>query len=47
MKLVFTEAGWKDYLWWQDNNRRLLKRVNDLGTDIRRNPFDGVGKPNL
>ncbi len=45
MKLVFTEAGWKDYLWWQDNNRRLLKRVNDLIKDIRRNPFDGVGKP--
>ena len=24
MKLVFTEAGWKDYVWWQDNNRKLL-----------------------
>jgi len=45
MKLVFTEASWKDYLWWQDNNRKLLKRVNDLVKDIRRNPFDGVGKP--
>ena len=45
MKLVFTEAGWKDYLWRQDNNRKLLKRINDLVKEIQRNPFDGVGKP--
>ena len=30
MKLVFAERGWKDYLWFQENDRKLLKRVNKL-----------------
>ena len=30
MKLVFTELGWEDYLWFQDNDRQLLKRINLL-----------------
>lgn len=45
MKLVFTELGWQDYLWFQDNNRKLIKRINLLIKDIKRNPFSGIGKP--
>lgn len=45
MKLVFTESAWKDYLWFQENNRRLLKRINELIKDAMRNSSEGLGKP--
>ncbi|MEM7115608.1 MAG: Txe/YoeB family addiction module toxin [Chloroflexota bacterium] len=45
MKLVFTSTAWKDYLWLQENDRKLLRRVNLLIKDAMRSPFDGVGKP--
>jgi toxin YoeB len=45
MKLTFTEAGWNDYLWFQDTDKKLLKRINLLIKDTLRNPFEGIGKP--
>ncbi len=45
MKIAFTEAGWEDYLWFQQNDRKRLKRINALIKDVIRNPFDGLGKP--
>ena len=45
MKIQFTESGWNDYLSWQANDRRLLKRINQLIDDIRRNGNEGIGKP--
>lgn len=45
MKITFTEVSWSDYLWLQENDKKLLKRVNLLVKDITRNPFDGIGKP--
>ncbi|WP_424102539.1 Txe/YoeB family addiction module toxin [Moorena producens] len=45
MKITFTEASWSDYIWLQENDKMLLKRVNLLVRDIIRNPFDGIGKP--
>lgn len=45
MKLVFTELGWEDYLWFQDNDRQLLKRINLLVRDALRSPEGGLGKP--
>jgi toxin YoeB len=45
MRLVFTEAAWQDYLWFQENNHKLLKRVNLLIKDTQRSPFEGLGKP--
>lgn len=45
MKLTFTEAGWDDYLWFQDTDKKLLKRINLLIKDALRNPFEGIGKP--
>jgi toxin YoeB len=45
MKLVFTEPAWKDYLWFQKNDRKLLQRINSLIKDAMRAPFEGVGKP--
>jgi toxin YoeB len=45
MKISFTEVAWDNYLWLQENDKKLLKRVNLLVKDILRNPFDGIGKP--
>ena len=45
MKIAFTEAGWEDYLWFQENDRKRLKRINALIKDAIRNPFEGLGKP--
>ena len=45
MKLVFTESAWKDYLWFQENDRRLLKRINTLIREAMRTPTEGIGKP--
>jgi toxin YoeB len=45
MKLCFTPTAWDDYLWFQENNRKLLKRINLLIQDALRSPFEGIGKP--
>lgn len=45
MKVIFTEASWKDYLWFQENDRKLLKRINNFIKEIKRSPFEGTGKP--
>ncbi len=37
--------AWKDYLYWQTQDKKMLKRINQLVKDIRRNPFEGIGKP--
>lgn len=42
MKITFTDISWSDYLWLQENDKKLLKRVNLLVKDIIRNPFDGM-----
>ena len=36
MKLIFTELGWEDYLWFQTNERKLVKKINTLIQDIQR-----------
>ena len=45
MKLKWDEDAWNDYLYWQKQDKKTLKRINALLTDIMRNPFDGIGKP--
>ena len=45
MKLVWDEGAWEDYLWWQGQDRKTLKRINTLIKDIARNGNDGIGKP--
>ena len=41
----FTEQAWKDYVSWQQEDKKILKRINRLIEDIKRNPFEGIGKP--
>ncbi|ARB27661.1 Txe/YoeB family addiction module toxin [Pseudomonas tolaasii] len=45
MKILFTPEGWDDYLWFQQNDKTGLKRINLLIKAIQRDPFEGVGKP--
>jgi len=45
MKLLFSEHAWEDYLYWQQTDRRTLKRINSLIKAIKRSPFEGIGKP--
>ena len=43
--LAFSESGWDDYLYWQTEDKKTLKRINQLLQDILRNGYDGIGKP--
>ena len=43
--LAWTQEAWKDYLYWQGQDRKTLKRINKLILDAQRNPFEGIGKP--
>lgn len=45
MKLIFAEQAWEDYLFWQETDKKILKRINALIKDIIRTPFEGIGKP--
>ena len=45
MRLSWLPNGWKDYLYWQEKDRKILQRVNDVIRDTLRNPFSGIGKP--
>jgi len=47
MIIGFADRGWEDYQYWLVNDKKILKRVNLLIKDIKRNPYDknGIGKP--
>lgn len=45
MKLIFSENAWEDYLYWQKTDKKIHNRINKLVKEIKREPFEGVGKP--
>ena len=45
MKLKWDETAWDDYLYWQGQDKKVLKRINALLQDTVRSPFEGIGKP--
>jgi len=45
MMISFRERAWQDYLYWQETDKQILKRINALIKDIQRSPFAGIGKP--
>ena len=45
MNLLWTEAAWEDYLHWQQADPKILKKINALIKEIKRDPFTGSGKP--
>ena len=45
MKYVFVDESWEDYVFWQETDKKIVRRINELLKDISRNPFSGIGKP--
>jgi toxin YoeB len=45
MNIQFSSRGFEDYVYWQNFDKRILKKVNDLLRDISRNSYEGIGKP--
>lgn len=45
MNKAFTDIGWEDYLYWQTEDRKTLRKINALLKDIERNGNEGLGKP--
>lgn len=45
MILSWSDEAWEDYLYWQSTDKQILKRINMLIKEIKRTPFEGVGKP--
>lgn len=45
MNKAFTDIGWEDYLYWQTEDRKMLRKINTLLKNIERNGNEGIGKP--
>lgn len=45
MKLVFADEAWEDYLYWQKQDKSVVRRINELIAACQRDPFVGIGKP--
>lgn len=45
MRLLWEDRAWEDYLYWQMQDKKTLKRINALINDMKRTPFEGMGKP--
>ena len=43
--LAWTKEAWSDYVYWQGQNKKTLKRINKLILNVKRAPFEGIGKP--
>jgi len=45
VKLIFADEAWEDYLYWQQQEKRMVDRINKLIRETQREPFSGIGKP--
>ena len=45
MKTLWFEEAWEDYIYWQTQDKKTLKRINQLLQDTQRNNYNGIGKP--
>ena len=45
MNLLFFSKAWDDYLFWQQTDKKVLKKINDLIKEVSRSPYEGTGKP--
>ena len=43
--LCWTDEAWNDYIYWPSQDKKTLKRINNLIADVKRSPFEGIGKP--
>ncbi|MDR0949097.1 MAG: Txe/YoeB family addiction module toxin [Lachnospiraceae bacterium] len=47
MRLIWDEEAWNDYLYWQTQDKKTHKRINQLVKDCQRNGYNGIGKPEM
>lgn len=45
MRITFSKNAWEEYVSWQQEDKKILRKINDLIKDIQRTPFEGLGKP--
>jgi len=45
MRIVFSKISWEDYTSWLNEDKKMLKKINNLIKDIQKNPYKGIGKP--
>ena len=45
MNKIWSDDAWEDYVGWQTEDKKTLKRINLLLKDVERHPFDGIGNP--
>ena len=45
MDIFWDKTAWEDYLYWQDNDKKVLRKINSLIKESQRTPFNGTGKP--
>ncbi len=45
MEIVFLKVAWEDYLSWQKEDEKMVKKINELIRQCQRTPFEGIGKP--
>jgi toxin YoeB len=45
MTFFFADEAWEDYLYWQQTDKKILRRINELIREIQRTPYAGIGKP--
>ena len=45
MKLIWSDRSWDEYVDWQNKDKKLLKKINSLIKEIKRDPYNGIGKP--
>ena len=45
MSVIFSKNAWEDYTSWLTEDKKMLRKINELIKDIQRNPYSGIGKP--
>ncbi len=45
MRIVFTKISWEDYTSWQKDDKKMVKKINELIKEVIRSPYEGIGKP--
>ncbi|HTI17372.1 MAG TPA: Txe/YoeB family addiction module toxin [Trinickia sp.] len=45
LNIMWTAEAWDDYVYWQGQDKKTLRRINQLVKDVQRAPFEGIGKP--
>ncbi|MBP9029477.1 MAG: Txe/YoeB family addiction module toxin, partial [Bacteroidales bacterium] len=44
-RITFSKNSWEEYISWQNEDKKMLKKINELIKDIQKHPYEGIGKP--